>query len=168
MHLAGPVNKFILVRKIHITQRFEVTPYPEIIVRYYLIPMPNFMLLSQCAQYSCSAAGLKGAQMDLFILKLCTWYDLLGANNTTCKTNDLIQSRSIFLLLQNYSQAFFPIEIIVWLLQRYLLEANPLWTLTFTERRREKLYQKYLKDKISIHKNYHLSSKNTKPKNIWS
>ena len=29
------------------------------------------------------------------------------ANNTRCKTNDLIQSnRSVFLLLQNYSQAF--------------------------------------------------------------
>ena len=28
------------------------------------------------------------------------------ANNTTCKTNDLMQSnRSVFLLLQNYSQA---------------------------------------------------------------
>ena len=49
----------------------------------------------------------KRAQLDLFILKLCTWYDLLVANNTTCKTNDLIQSnRSVFLLLQNYSQAF--------------------------------------------------------------
>ena len=54
----------------------------------------------------------KRAQFDLFILKLYTWYDLLGANNTTCKTDDLIQSnRSVFLLLQNYSQAFFPIEI---------------------------------------------------------
>ena len=49
----------------------------------------------------------KRAQLDLFILKLCTWYDLLVANNTTCKTNDLIQiNRSVFLLLQNYSQAF--------------------------------------------------------------
>ena len=34
-------------------------------------------------------------------------YDLLVANNTTCETNDLMQSnRSVFLLLQNYSQAF--------------------------------------------------------------
>ena len=49
----------------------------------------------------------KRAQLDFFILKLCTRYDLLVANNTTCKTNDLIQSnRSVFFLLQNYSQDF--------------------------------------------------------------
>ena len=58
VHLAGPVNKFILVRKIISHSEFEVAPYPEIIVKYYLIPMPNFMLLSQCAQFSCCAAGL--------------------------------------------------------------------------------------------------------------
>ena len=109
----------------------------------------------------------KRAQLDLFILKLCTWYDLLGANNTTCKTNDLIQNnRSVFLLLQNYSQAFFPIEISS--VAFAVIFAGSHSTLTFTERRRDKLYQKYLKDKISIHKSYHLSSKNIKPKNIWS
>ena len=37
---------------------FEVAPYPEIIVRYCLIPIPNFMLLPQCAQFSCYAARL--------------------------------------------------------------------------------------------------------------
>ena len=90
---------------------------------------------------------------------------MLRANNTTCKTNDLIQSnRSVFLLLQNYSQAFFPIEISSVTLA--VIFAGSHSTLTFTETRRDKLYQNYLNDKISIHKNYHLLSKNIKPKNI--
>ena len=106
------------------------------------------------------------AQFDLFILKLCTLYDFLGANNTTCKTNNLIQNnRSVFLLLQNYSQAFFLIEISN--VTFAAIFAGGHSTVTFTERRRDKLYQKYLRDKISVHKNYHNSFKNRKPQNVW-
>ena len=35
-----------------------MAPYPEIFVRCYLTVIPNFMLLSQCAQFLCYAAGL--------------------------------------------------------------------------------------------------------------
>ena len=63
--------------------------------------------------------------------------------HTTFETNNLIQSnRSVLLLMQNYSQAFFQTEI------SNVLQATALSQLNCTKRKRDKFYQKYLRDKF--------------------
>ena len=80
-----------------------------------------------------------------------------GGKHTTFETNNLIQSnRSVFLLMQHYSQAFFPTEISNVI---FALLAGGHSTLTFG------IYKKKERE-ISIQKNYYHSSNNRKPQNV--
>ena len=90
---------------------------------------------------------------------------------TTFATNNLIQSnRSVFLLMQNYSQAFLQAEISnVIFAVVFAIRCRPQhfdnWNVQ--KRKRERLYQKYLRDKFLFQKNYYHSFNNRKPQNVW-
>ena len=73
------------------------------------------------------------------------------SNHITFETNSLIQSnRSVFLLLQNYSQAFFAFEISnVIFAAIFAVCWRPLhFGIGYVQKEGEKFYQKYLRDKF--------------------
>ena len=71
--------------------------------------------------------------------------------HTTFATNNLIQSnRPVFRLMQNYSQAFFQTEISIVIFAVVLLfpAGHCTFTIELYKRKRDKFYQKYVRDKF--------------------
>ena len=72
-----------------------------------------------------------------------------GGKHTTFETNNLIQSnRSVFLLMQNYPQAFFPTEISNVIFAAIFAGGHSTLTFEMYKMKRDKFYQKCLRDEF--------------------